>query len=95
MTATKTETRNPIKQTFDYGQSIWYDGLISKATFEKMIAEDGIRGATTNPAIFEKELVESTPTPKAAPALVATCAQPLLLRSCHSCSVPFSLVDSN
>ncbi len=59
MTATKTQTRNPIKQTLDYGQSIWYDGLISKDTFVKMIAEDGIRGATTNPAIFEKELVES------------------------------------
>ena len=49
-------TQNPLKQALNFGQSIWYDGLISKAEFEKMIREDGIRGATTNPTIFEKAL---------------------------------------
>jgi len=38
------------------GESLWYDGLISIPEFEKMIQEDGLRGATTNPAIFEKAL---------------------------------------
>ncbi len=48
--------QNPVKQALNYGQSIWYDGLVSKPEFEKMIREDGIRGATTNPTIFEKAL---------------------------------------
>lgn len=58
MTLTNART-NPLRQALDYGQSIWYDGLIAKGHFEKMIAEDGLRGATTNPTIFEKELAES------------------------------------
>lgn len=48
------QTANPLKQILNYGQSIWYDGLISADEFERMIREDGIRGATTNPTIFEK-----------------------------------------
>ena len=56
MAQAETMERNPLKQILNYGQSIWYDGLISKAAFEKMIREDGIRGATTNPTIFEKAL---------------------------------------
>ncbi len=47
---------NPLKQILRFGQSIWYDGLVSKLEFERMIHEDGIRGATTNPTIFEKAL---------------------------------------
>lgn len=47
---------NPIKEVAQYGQSIWYDGLVSKEEFDRMIHEDGIRGATTNPTIFEKAL---------------------------------------
>lgn len=53
---TQTKTENPLKQALKYGQSIWYDGLISKEEFFKMIEEDGLRGATTNPTIFEKAL---------------------------------------
>lgn len=49
-------TQNPLRQVVAHGQSIWYDGLISKKDFERMIREDGIRGATTNPTIFEKAL---------------------------------------
>lgn len=47
---------NPLRQALKEGQSFWYDGLISNAEFERMIREDGLRGATTNPAIFEKAL---------------------------------------
>ena len=50
----QTITGNPLKQVLNFGQSIWYDGLISAAEFKKLIQEDGVRGATTNPAIFEK-----------------------------------------
>jgi transaldolase len=50
--------QNPLTQVIRFGQSIWYDGLIGAAEFDRMIREDGIRGATTNPAIFEKALGE-------------------------------------
>lgn len=53
---TQVKTQNPLKQVLTFGQSLWYDGLISVKEFETMIREDGIRGATTNPTIFEKEL---------------------------------------
>lgn len=56
MTEVATMKSNPLKQVLNYGQSIWYDGLVSLAEFKKMIEEDGIRGATTNPTIFEKAL---------------------------------------
>ncbi len=56
MTRTATMTQNTLKQVLNHGQSIWYDGLISRTEFERMISEDGIRGATTNPTIFEKAL---------------------------------------
>ncbi len=52
----QTVVENPVKQILRHGQSIWYDGLIEIKHFETMIREDGIRGATTNPAIFEKAL---------------------------------------
>ena len=49
-------TQNPLIETVKLGQSLWYDGLISREEFERMIREDGLRGATTNPVIFEKAL---------------------------------------
>ena len=52
----QTGTKSVLKQTLQMGQSIWYDGLIGRAELEKMISEDGLRGATTNPIIFEKAL---------------------------------------
>ena len=48
------KSKNSLRQILDHGQSIWYDGLVSKEEFKKMIERDGIRGATTNPTIFEK-----------------------------------------
>ncbi|OGW81190.1 MAG: transaldolase [Omnitrophica bacterium RIFCSPHIGHO2_02_FULL_51_18] len=47
---------NPLKQILSFGQSIWYDGLLPPKEFERLIREDGIRGATTNPTIFEKAI---------------------------------------
>ena len=47
---------SPLQQTLKLGQSIWYDGLIGIPEFERMIREDALRGATTNPSIFEKAL---------------------------------------
>ncbi len=50
------KTESPLRQALKLGQSLWYDGLISTEEFQRMIEEDGLRGATTNPAIFEKAL---------------------------------------
>ena len=52
---TRQILNNPIKEALKCGQSIWYDGFLPKEEFAKLI-EDGIRGATTNPTIFEKAI---------------------------------------
>jgi transaldolase len=55
---------NPVKELLNYGQSMWLDyirrDLITSGTLKKMIEEDGLRGMTSNPAIFEKAIVESS-----------------------------------
>jgi len=54
---------NPLKELLNYGQSFWLDyirrGLISSGELQKHIVEDGLRGVTSNPAIFEKAITGS------------------------------------
>ncbi len=54
---------NPLKQLEACGQSIWLDyirrDLISSGLLQHMIQEDGVRGMTSNPSIFEKSIAES------------------------------------
>ena len=54
---------NPVKQLESLGQSIWLDyirrDLIVGGGLRRLIEEDGLRGMTSNPAIFEKAIVES------------------------------------
>jgi transaldolase len=54
---------NPLKQLQTLGQSIWLDyirrGLITSGELRRLITEDGLRGMTSNPSIFEKAIVES------------------------------------
>ncbi|MGE0826180.1 MAG: transaldolase [Candidatus Binatia bacterium] len=54
---------NPLKQLGTFGQSIWLDyirrHLITSGELRRLIEEDGLRGMTSNPAIFEKAIVES------------------------------------
>jgi transaldolase/glucose-6-phosphate isomerase len=51
---------NPLAQLSKLGQSPWYDqmtrSLVSQGTLMKMIEEDGLRGLTSNPTIFEKAI---------------------------------------
>jgi transaldolase len=54
---------NPLKKLEALGQSIWlnhlgYDMFLS-GELRRLIAEDGLRGITTNPSIFEKAVTES------------------------------------
>src|SRR6476620_8693286 len=54
---------NPLKRLNDYGQVIWRDFLsrrfIADGSLKRLIDEDGLTGATSNPSIFEKAIVGS------------------------------------
>jgi len=54
---------NPLKSLLDFGQSPWMDyirrDLLTSGELKKMIDNDGLRGMTSNPAIFEKSIVGS------------------------------------
>jgi transaldolase / glucose-6-phosphate isomerase len=51
---------NPLKGLLAYGQSPWLDfirrNILLNGDLKKMIHEDGLRGMTSNPAIFEKAI---------------------------------------
>ena len=55
-------TANPLKQLLDHGQSFWMDTIsrrmIADGTLKRMIREDGLRGVTSNPDIFQKAIAE-------------------------------------
>jgi len=54
---------NPLKQLATLGQSIWLDyirrDLIASGKLRRLIEEDGLRGMTSNPSIFEKAIADS------------------------------------
>ena len=54
---------NHLKQLGTLGQSIWLDyigrDLITGGELRRLIEEDGLRGMTSNPSIFEKAIAES------------------------------------
>ena len=51
---------NPLVELHALGQSFWYDnihrGLFSSGELKRLIDEDGLRGMTSNPTIFEKAI---------------------------------------
>jgi transaldolase len=54
---------NPLRRLQDFGQSIWYDNIerkmLNSGELARLIAEDGLRGVTSNPTIFEKAIAHS------------------------------------
>jgi len=54
---------NPLKTLGTLGQSIWLDyirrDLITSGQLRRLIEEDGLKGMTSNPSIFEKAIVDS------------------------------------
>jgi transaldolase/glucose-6-phosphate isomerase len=57
-------TKNPLQELLNYGQSMWLDyirrDLFTTGKLKQMIADDGLRGMTSNPAIFEKAIADSS-----------------------------------
>ena len=55
---------NPLVELLKCGQSVWYDNisreLIDSGELRRMVDEDGLRGVTSNPTIFEKAVTGST-----------------------------------
>ncbi len=57
-------TKNPLKELLTYGQSMWLDyirrDLFTTGKLKQLIDDDGLRGMTSNPAIFEKAIADSS-----------------------------------
>ena len=51
---------NPLKELNEYGQSVWLDfvsrDLLKSGELKRLVADDGLRGVTSNPSIFEKAI---------------------------------------
>jgi transaldolase len=59
-----TKIANPLVELQNYGQSVWHDNisrdLINSGKLKRLIDEDGLRGVTSNPTIFEKAINGTT-----------------------------------
>ena len=55
--------QNPLKELIKFGQSVWLDyirrDLLTSGELKRLIEEDGLRGMTSNPSIFEKAITGS------------------------------------
>lgn len=55
---------NRWREIEQYDQSLWYDNLarkfIASGSLKKMISEYGVKGVTSNPAIFEKSISQGS-----------------------------------
>ncbi len=64
MNAPQAVAVNHLKELQQSGQSPWLDyirrDLITSGELKRMVEEDGLRGMTSNPAIFEKAITGST-----------------------------------
>jgi transaldolase/glucose-6-phosphate isomerase len=54
---------NPVKELEKHGQAVWLDflarGFIARGDLKRLIETDGVKGVTSNPAIFEKAIDSS------------------------------------
>lgn len=62
-TQSSTSTQNPLLELQKFGQSVWLDyirrDLITSGELKRLIDNDGLRGMTSNPSIFEKAITGS------------------------------------
>jgi transaldolase len=65
---------NPLRRLEKFGQSIWLDyirrQMITSGELKRLIDEDGLKGMTSNPAIFEKAIAGSNDYDEAIAKLV-------------------------
>jgi transaldolase / glucose-6-phosphate isomerase len=63
-TSEAVKSMNPLITLTEFGQSVWLDyirrNLLTSGELRRLIDEDGLRGMTSNPAIFEKAITGST-----------------------------------
>ena len=66
---------NPLIEVQEHGQSIWYDfisrDLLLSGELRRLVEAEGVRGVTSNPAIFEKAIAGSMDYDAAIAALAA------------------------
>jgi transaldolase / glucose-6-phosphate isomerase len=62
--AKPTKPSNPLRELQDYGQSVWLDyirrSLLTSRELQDLLDDDGLRGVTSNPTIFEKAIAGSS-----------------------------------
>ena len=55
---------NPLQELLEYGQSYWLDnltrGMIRSGELQRLVREEGLRGVTSNPAIFNKAISQGS-----------------------------------
>jgi len=60
MSETSSRTKTRTRRLHDHGQSLWLDfirrRMIVEGRLERYMEEDGLRGITSNPSIFEKAI---------------------------------------
>jgi transaldolase len=65
---------NPLLALQEQGQSVWYDNisrvLMDSGELKNLIEQDGIRGVTSNPTIFEKAILQTSGYDESIRALV-------------------------
>ncbi|HEY6769010.1 MAG TPA: transaldolase [Candidatus Sulfotelmatobacter sp.] len=58
------KTTNPLQELLKFGQSMWLDyirrDLLTTGKLKQLIDNDGLRGMTSNPSIFEKAIGDSS-----------------------------------
>ncbi len=58
------DTANPLQALAKFGQSPWLDfiqrSFVENGSLAKLVQEDGLKGVTSNPAIFEKAMGHGT-----------------------------------
>lgn len=60
----ETEKKNPIRECYQLGHSIWYDNIerkiLKNGEFSLLISKYGVVGVTSNPTIFDKAISKSS-----------------------------------
>ena len=74
---------NPLSLLQVFGQSVWLDyirrSLMTSGELQRLIDEDGLRGVTSNPAIFEKAIAGSSDYADLLEAASASAVEPKTL----------------